>query len=201
MRIELHHRFEGAHADEVERLYLLDDEFNREVFARLGYDRHVVSSQREGERLRRLLRVHARDSLPAPFSSLVPASAFSFDEHTDYDFARREGTWRTVPNVLEKQFRSGGVFSITAEGDAVTFRLEGETTATIPLLGGRAERQAVATALRNHQAIADAVRAKLAAQAALARQRTFLPPTGTPDAPGSAPLAEADRRAVRGAVS
>lgn len=161
MRIELHHCFEGARADEVERLYLLDDEFNREVFARLGYDRQVVSSRREGDRLRRLLRVHARDSLPAPFSSLVPASAFYFDEHTDYDLARREGTWRTVPSVLEKQFRSGGVFSIAVEGDAVAFRLEGETTATIPFLGGRAERQAVATALRNHQAIADAVRAKL----------------------------------------
>lgn len=161
MRIELHHRFEGARVDEIERLYLLDDAFNREVFARLGYEREVVSSAREGDRLRRLLRVHARDSLPAPFSSLVPASAFYFDEHTDYDFARRTGAWRTVPSVLEKQFRSGGTFAIADEVGAVAFRLEGETTATLPLIGGRAERQAVATALRNHQAIADAVRAEL----------------------------------------
>ncbi len=162
MRIELCHRFEGAHIDEVEALYLLDDEFNREVFARLGYDRQVASLAREGGTLRRTLRVHARGAIPAPFSALVPASAFHFDEHTDYDFATRRGVWRTVPSVFERQFRSGGTFAIVDEGPAIAFRLEGETTASIPLVGGRAERQAVATALRDHEAIAAAVRARLA---------------------------------------
>ncbi|HEU4537933.1 MAG TPA: hypothetical protein VFS00_27625, partial [Polyangiaceae bacterium] len=108
MRIELCHRFEGARLDDVESLYLLDDEFNREVFARLGYEREVVSSTRTGDLLRRTLRVHARGAIPAPFSALVPASAFHFDEHTEYDFAQHRGTWRTVPSVLEKQFHSGG---------------------------------------------------------------------------------------------
>jgi uncharacterized protein DUF2505 len=161
MRIDLSHRFEGARREDVESLYLLDDEFNRQVFAALGYDRSVVALSRENGRLRRTLRLHARDAVPAPFSALVPTSAFHINEHTDYDFGERRGTWRTVPSVLERQFRSGGTFAIVDEGGAVTFRLEGEATANLPFVGGRAERQAVATALRNHEAIANAVRARL----------------------------------------
>jgi Protein of unknown function (DUF2505) len=165
MRIELCHRFEGARRDEVESLYLLDDEFNREVFAGLGYEREIVRFERAGNVLRRTLRVHAKGALPAPFASLVPSSAFHFDEHTEYDFARHEGTWRTVPSVLERQFHSGGTFAIADETWAVSFRLEGEAKAHLPLVGGRAERQAVSTALKNHEAIADAVRARLRVRA------------------------------------
>jgi hypothetical protein len=161
MRIELCHRFEGARLDEIESLYLLDDAFNREVFERLGYDREVINVIRDGDLLRRTLRVHAKNAVPAPFSALVPSSAFHFDEHTEYDFARHEGTWRTVPSVLERQFNSGGTFAIVDEGRAVSFRLEGEAKAHLPLVGGRAEKQAVATALKNHEAIAEAARARL----------------------------------------
>lgn len=164
MRIDLCHRFEGARLEDVESLYMLDDAFNREVFAGLGYERSVVSLEREGGRLRRALRLHARDAIPAPFSSLVPAKAFHIDEFTDYDFATRRGTWRTVPSVLEQKFRSAGTFALADEGGAVAFRLEGEATANLPLVGGRAERQAVTTARRNHEALAAAVRARLAAR-------------------------------------
>lgn len=169
MRFEIVHRFEGARLEDVEELYLLDDEFNREVFAALGYERGVHMRQRDGDRLRRVLRVVANDVLPAPFSSLVRASGFHFDEHTDYDFASHRGTWKTVPSVLADQFASSGTFSITAAADAVVFRMEGETTARLPLIGRRAEKQAVATAEKNHRAIADAVRARLTHDAFAAR--------------------------------
>lgn len=161
MHVHIIHRFAGARRDDIERLYLLDDEFNRATFEQVGYERHVLERRSEGDRLLRRLHVVARGAVPAPFAALVPGGGFSFEETTDYDFARHAGTWRTVPGVLASQFHSAGTFAIESDAAATTFRLEGDTRVTIPLLGGRAERYAVGTAEDQHARIAAAVRQAL----------------------------------------
>lgn len=165
MEIRIRHRFEGARREQIEALYLLDDEFNREAFARIRYDREVIERRRDGDRFTRVLRVLARDTVPAPFHALVPASGFHFDEHTEYDFARHRGTWKTVPSVLQRQVRAGGTFEIVELEGAVEVRFDGETTAKLPLVGRAAERFALSTAEASHAALAAAVRHRLAARA------------------------------------
>ncbi|RYE83681.1 MAG: DUF2505 family protein, partial [Myxococcales bacterium] len=161
MRVHIVHHFAGARIEDLERLYLLDDEFNRETFERVGYERRVLERRSEGDRLVRRLHVVAHGAVPAPFAALVPGGGFSFEETTDYDFARHAGTWRTVPGVLASQFHSAGTFAIASDATGASFRLEGETRVAIPLFGGRAERYAVSTAEDQHARIAGAVRQAL----------------------------------------
>ena len=83
MRVHIVHRFAGARRDDIERLYLLDDEFNRETFERVGYERRVIERRSEGDRLLRRLHVVAHGAVPAPFSVYemvepVPSTGASF---------------------------------------------------------------------------------------------------------------------------
>ena len=160
MRFDLSHRFDNVRLADVEALYMLDDEFNREVFAQLGFDRSVLRMDRDGDRLVRVLRVVSHGGVPAPFSTF--AKTFFFDETTEYDFARHRGTWKTVPSVLRERFRSEGTFCFLEERGGVIFRLAGETSANLPLVGRQAENHAISTAQRSHEALAKAVRSRLA---------------------------------------
>lgn len=161
MRVHIRHQFVGALREHVERLYMLDDEFNRETFERMGFVRKVLAQARHGETLERTLRLCPERALPAPFSSLVPREAFHIVEQVTYDFARHEGTWRTIPSVLAQQFTASGTLALEKQGGAVIFQMEGDVTCKLPLLGRRAERQAVATAELQHAQLADAVRERL----------------------------------------
>jgi len=163
MRVEIRHRFEGATLREVEELYLLDDEFNRATFERMGYTRKVVTHTLEGDAFERTLHLCPHKPLPAPFSALVPSGMFHIIEQIHYDFRTHTGTWRTTPSVLGKQFRAEGPLRIEESDGAIVFRLEGDVSASIPLLSRRAEKQAVATAESQHEALARAVREQLAA--------------------------------------
>ena len=145
--IAIRQRFVGTQVRDIERLYLLDDAFNEEIFRTLAF--------------RRELRLIPERPLPAPFSALAPAGIFHITETITYDFGRHRGTWRTVPSVLASRFRAEGTLAIEGDEDAVFFILEGSAQANIPLLGARAERQAVHTAVLQHDALADAVRARL----------------------------------------
>lgn len=163
MRVEIRHQFEGATRREIEELYLLDDDFNCAVFAQLGFDRRVLHRTLRGESLERVLRLCPRRPLPPPFSLLVPSGVFHITEAIHYDLGTHRGTWRTVPSVLGSQFLAEGSLAIDETDAAVVFRLEGTARASIPLLGSRAERQAVSTAQTQHAALARAVRERLAA--------------------------------------
>lgn len=163
MRVDIRHRFEGATLQQVEALYLLDDEFNRETFDRMGYTRQVVSRTLEGDAFSRVLHLSPHRPLPAPFSTLVPSGVFHIVEQIEYDFGAHRGTFRTTPSVLAKQFQVEGPIAIEEHDGAVTFRLEGEVTAHLSLLSRRAERQAAATAEQQHEALARAVRERLTA--------------------------------------
>jgi len=161
MRVEIRECFEGAQLRDVERLYMLDDEFNRTTFEQMGYGRRILENVRDGDRLDRCLRLCPRTSLPAPFASLIPDGAFQITERVQYDLAQHRGTWRTTPSVLAKQFDAHGTLWLEQRERSVLFHLEGEAKASIPLLGRRAERQAVATAETQHAALARAIRARL----------------------------------------
>ena len=178
MHLHIVHRFAHARRDDVERLYMLDDEFNRATFAAIGYDRQVVEQRQDGTRLVRVLRVVARGAVPAPFAAFAPGG-FAFEEGTDYDLARHAGTWRTVPSVLSERFRCEGTFAIEEAPGEVVFRLEGEVVASLPLVGGRAERYAAATAESQHARIAQAVRERLRVESS----RSPSSPPGTASTP------------------
>jgi hypothetical protein len=161
MRVEIRERFEGATLREVEHLYMLDDEFNQAAFEQMGYGRKVLAFSQRGSELERSLQLCPRSGLPAPFSALVPSSVFHITEQVSYDLALHRGSWRTVPSVLSKQFSAAGSLALEQASDAVIFRLEGEAKAQIPLLSARAERQAVATAVAQHAALAKCIRERL----------------------------------------
>ena len=162
MRVDIRHRFEGATLQQVEALYLLDDEFNRETFERMGYTRKVVSRTLDGDAFARVLHLCPHRPLPTPFSALVPNGVFHIVEQIEYDFGAHRGTFRTTPSVLANKFRVEGPIAIEERDGGVTFRLEGEVSAQLSLLSRRAERQAVTTAEQQHEALARAVRARLA---------------------------------------
>ncbi|AKF09895.1 DUF2505 family protein [Sandaracinus amylolyticus] len=162
MQIRIRHRFEGATREQVEALYLVDDDFNREAFERIQYERSVVELRRDGDHLKRVLRVRARGAVPAPLQALVPAGGFHFDEHTEYDFARHRGTWKTVPGVLHERVRASGTFEIVDVEGGAEIRFDGETKASLPLIGRAAERFALSTAEASHAALAAAARERLA---------------------------------------
>jgi len=162
MRVDIRHRFEGATLQQIEALYLLDDPFNRDTFERMGYARKVVTRTLEGDALTRVLHLCPHKPLPAPFSALVPNGVFHIIEQITYDFGAHRGTWRTTPSVLGTKFRAEGPIAIEEQDGAVTFRLEGDVSAQLSLLSRRAERQAVATAEQQHEALARAVRERLA---------------------------------------
>jgi hypothetical protein len=157
----LEHRFEGANIQEVERLYMLDDAFNRETFHALGFVRKVVESRMERGELTRTLHLCPLAALPKPFGSLVPSGVFYIEEQVRYDFARRRGTFVTRPSVLHDKFRAEGTIALVEFGSAVAFRLDGEAHASLSLLSGRAEKQAVRSAEQQHAALADAIRGRL----------------------------------------
>ena len=159
--IAIRQRFVGTQLRDIERLYLLDDAFNEEIFRTLAFRREVLTREQAGDDFRRTLRLIPERPLPAPFSALAPAGIFHITETITYDFGRHRGTWRTVPSVLASRFRAEGTLAIEGDEDAVFFILEGSAQANIPLLGARAERQAVHTAVLQHDALADAVRARL----------------------------------------
>jgi hypothetical protein len=161
MRVEVQHRFEGAQLGAVERLYMLDDEFNQLIFRALGFERKVVRRSMHEQRLERTLRLCPVQALPKPFASLVPSGAFFIEEQVQYDFSRHEGVFVTRPSVLTQQFRAEGTIALFAEPHAVLFRLSGEAHASLSLLSNRAERQAVRTAEAQHAALADAIRVRL----------------------------------------
>ena len=161
MRVHIRHEFAGALREHVERLYLLDEDFNRLAFERMGIVRVVLAHFRHGDALERTVRLCPQRALPAPFSSLVPRDAFHIREQVTYDVAAHRGTWRTIPSVLAQHFTAHGTLSIDKQAGAVVFHMEGEVTCTFPLLGRRAERQAVATAELQHAQLAQIVRERL----------------------------------------
>ncbi|HMJ14966.1 MAG TPA: DUF2505 family protein [Polyangiaceae bacterium] len=162
MRIEIRQHFAGATLDDVERLYMLDETFNRETFAALGYERRVLVADRHAERLLRTLHLCPTRALPAPFSSLLRGGTFHIEEQVAYDFAAHRGTWTTAPSLLANQFQASGTFSFAGDHDGVTFHLEGSARSTLPLLARSAEKQGVRTAEQQHAGLAAAVRARIA---------------------------------------
>jgi hypothetical protein len=170
-RIEIRESFPGASIREVERLYMLDDEFNRLTFEALGFTREVSACREDAGVLARVLKLTPQKALPAPFSSLLPQGLLQITEQVEYDFAQHRGRWRTTPSALRNQFRAEGTLAVEDTDGGVVFVLEGHADASIPLIGGRAEKHAVATAEAQHEALARAVRAKLAAD----RARTEAP--------------------------
>ena len=163
-RIEIRESFPGASVREVERLYMLDDEFNRTTFEALGFTREVTTCSQDGGVLERVLKLTPQNGLPAPFSALLPQGLLQITEQIQYDFAQHRGRWRTTPSTLSSQFRAEGTIAVEDTVDGVVFVLEGQADASIPLLGGRAEKHAVATAEAQHEAFARAVRERLAAE-------------------------------------
>lgn len=161
MHFALEHRFEDADIQEVERLYMLDDEFNRETFHELGFVRKVVETRFERGELLRILHLCPLAPLPRPFSSLVPSGVFYIEEQVRYQFARRRGTFVTRPSVLHDKFRAEGSIALVPVAGGVTFQLEGDAHASLSLLSGRAEKQAVRSAEQQHAALAGAIRARL----------------------------------------
>lgn len=160
MRIDICHEFCAARED-VEALYLLDDEFNRVAFERMGFARSVLALSRVGSLLVRTLRLTPLRALPAPFASLVSGAGFHIVEQVTYDFTLHAGTFRTVPSVLSQHFSAQGVTAIDGYENAAVFRLSGEASCTLPLVAKRAEKQAVITAEQQHAFLADEVRARL----------------------------------------
>lgn len=161
-RIEIREPFQGARRAEVEQLYMLDDAFNEATFRALGFAREVKRKDAQGDHLARELTLTPLSALPGPFAALLPAGLLRITELVEYDFATHRGRWRTVPSALSQQFRAEGTLAIEDAADGVVFVLEGEADASIPLLGGRAEKHAVTTAQRQHEALARAIRARLA---------------------------------------
>ena len=163
-RIEIRESFPGASVREVERLYMLDDEFNRATFEALGFTREVTTCTEDAGVLQRVLKLTPQKGLPAPFSALLPQGLLQITEQIQYDFAKHRGRWRTTPSALSSQFRAEGTIAVEDTADGVVFVLEGQADASIPLIGGRAEKHAVATAEAQHEALARAVREKLAVE-------------------------------------
>lgn len=160
-RIEIREPFVGARREEVERLYMLDDAFNEATFRSLGFAREVTAKTAQGDTLERVLTLTPLQALPGPFAALLPSGLLRITEHVAYDFAAHRGRWRTTPSALSSQFRAEGTLAIEDTGDGVVFILEGAADASIPLIGGRAEKHAVTTATLQHEALAQAIRRRL----------------------------------------
>ncbi|MET0342321.1 MAG: DUF2505 family protein [Polyangiales bacterium] len=165
-RIEIREPFLGASRAEVERLYMLDDAFNEATFRALGFAREVTAQSTTGDTLERVLTLTPLHALPGPFAALLPAGLLRITEHVSYDFRTHRGRWRTTPSALASQFRAEGTLALEDAAGGVVFALEGAADASIPLLGGRAEKHAVHTATAQHQALAAAIRKQLAAHRA-----------------------------------
>ena len=161
MRIQIQHRFERTDVNQVEQLYLLDEDFNARTFVSIGYQRKLSARTLDANALTRVLCLTPLKPLPPPFGALAPEGLFRIEESIQYDLGRHAGTWRTVPSVLANQFRASGTLQIAREGADVLFTLEGEVNARIPLLSRLAERQALKTAQNQHAALAQAVRSAL----------------------------------------
>jgi hypothetical protein len=165
MQVHIRHEFQGTTCEQVERLYLWDERFNREAFARMRHERVVLEQVRENRVLVRTLCIRPLRSVPAPFAVLLGPNTLQIEEHLEYDLARHEGTWRTTPSVLKQHFAATGTLSIQAVERSVVFEMRGDVTCSLPLLGKRAERHAVATAEEQHALLANEVRARLAQMA------------------------------------
>lgn len=162
MRFEITHRFEATSVVTVESLYLFDDAFNEATFEKIHYGRTLLEKTREGDLLRRRIRITPRGAIPSPFSVLISNESLAIVETTLYDLAQHRGTWELVPNILRGEFHSAGTIVIAQEGEGVRVTLEGDTTVSVPLIGGRAAKAAVAMARASHDALAAAVRTRLA---------------------------------------
>jgi hypothetical protein len=162
VRFEITHRFDATSVVTVESLYLFDDAFNEAAFEKIHYGRTLLEKSREGDVLQRRIRITPRGVIPSPFSALISADSLSIVESTVYDLARHRGTWELVPNILRGEFHSAGTIVIAREGDRVRVTLDGETRVSVPFIGGRAAKTAVAMARASHDALAEAVRVRLA---------------------------------------
>lgn len=120
--------------------------------------REVVSEVREGDVLRRTLRVEPERDLPAPLLRVTGGRSLSYREHLVLDLKTATGSWSVEPDLLSGRLTASGTLRISAKEGGCIRHLAGEVRVRIPGLGKLAERFIVAELERSYARSAAATR-------------------------------------------
>lgn len=133
------HTFRVPSPGALAELYF-DEPFNEALCANGKLRRELLSLQREGDLLRRAVRVEPERTLPASAAKWLGAERFGYVEHMAFDFAALHGTWRIEPALLGEKIHSSGTLSFVATPDGAQRKVEGEFKVKVFGLGGTIER-------------------------------------------------------------
>lgn len=151
MQFRATHVFAGISAAAFEALYF-DEAFNDALCRHARLKRTLVSLTRDGNVLRRAVRIVPERTLPAPAAKLLGTEHFGYVEHVSYTYGALRGSWRIEPAVLADKVKSAGTlhFEPEPEADGVRRVVAGDVAVKIFGLGGTIERFVVADVQKSY---------------------------------------------------
>ena len=147
-KIDVRHDFPGMTEDQWFQIYL-DDDFNRELEARLDVkERKVLSSEQDGDIVRR--KVKMVPNIPAAFKKFVK-DGMSVEESSTVYLDRHHVDWSTHVGMAADKFKSAGVLYTQPAGDGCRRVIEGTVEVKIPLVGKKIEKKIIETINQSYE--------------------------------------------------
>ena len=140
MRFSLEHVFDAP-------IGVVEQASNSDEFLALVSDLPNVGERKVTElttnddgTMHRVTRYTLGSQLPAPVVAVLGQTA-SWDEIADFDPSTHAWTFTIKPNVLAGRFECNGSYRFEPSGERTTRRVDVDVKVSVPLVGGRVEKE------------------------------------------------------------